>query len=83
MSSPTTKRPRLAMPAAIKKALEERGLTSAYKARPAYQRNDYLRWIADAKRPETRAKRLAQMLAELRKGGVYMNMQHPPSKKAR
>jgi uncharacterized protein YdeI (YjbR/CyaY-like superfamily) len=47
---------------------------AAYDARPAYQRNDYLGWIAQAKREETKAKRLAQMLDELERGGVYMNM---------
>ena len=41
---------------------------------PAFQRNDYLGWIARAKRPETRAKRLAQMLDELRDGTTYMKM---------
>ncbi len=42
--------------------------------RPPYQRNDYLGWIARAKRPDTRAKRIAQMLDELAKGTSYMNM---------
>jgi uncharacterized protein YdeI (YjbR/CyaY-like superfamily) len=54
--------------------LVQRKLMSAYRARPAYQRNDYLGWIASAKRDETKAKRLAQMLQELRRGSVYMNM---------
>ena len=44
----------------------------AYRGRPAYQQNDYLAWIARAKRPETKEKRLAQMLEELERGGcVY------------
>lgn len=47
---------------------------AAYDARPDYQRNDYLGWIARAKRPETRQKRLNQMLYELALGSVYMNM---------
>jgi uncharacterized protein YdeI (YjbR/CyaY-like superfamily) len=47
--------------------------TEAYAARPAYQRNDYLGWTAKGKRPETQAKRLEQMIDEL-KGGVYLNM---------
>jgi hypothetical protein len=46
----------------------------AYRARPAYQQNDYVGWIARSKLPATRAKRLAQMLDELGKGGVYMHM---------
>jgi uncharacterized protein YdeI (YjbR/CyaY-like superfamily) len=67
------------MPEDVRAALEERGLMAAYGARPAYQRNDYLGWIARAKRPETRAKRLALMLTELDGGGVYMGMEHRPS----
>ena len=34
------KRPRYPMPDFVKRALEERGLMGAYKARPAYQQND-------------------------------------------
>jgi uncharacterized protein YdeI (YjbR/CyaY-like superfamily) len=67
------------MPDDVREALEQRGLTADYEARPAYQRNDYLAWIARAKRPETRRKRLEQMLDELARGGVYMNMPHHPS----
>jgi uncharacterized protein YdeI (YjbR/CyaY-like superfamily) len=62
------------MPDAVRAALKQRGLMAAYDARPAYQRNDYLGWIARAKREETKARRLAQMLDELEGGGVYMNM---------
>jgi uncharacterized protein YdeI (YjbR/CyaY-like superfamily) len=69
------------MPDDVFTALRENGLEQAYKARPDYQQNDYIGWITRAKRPETRAKRLAQMLDELARGGVYMNMAHPPSAK--
>ena len=69
------------MPAFVKKALNERGLMAAYNARPAYQRNDYLGWIARAKREDTKHRRLCQMLDELEMGGVYMNMKHLPSAK--
>ncbi|WP_196260195.1 YdeI/OmpD-associated family protein [Pelagibacterium limicola] len=62
------------MPSDIAALLDKRGLRTAYDARPAYQRNDYLGWIGGAKRPETRRKRLDQMLDELERGGVYMNM---------
>ena len=67
------------MPDDVRHALESRNLMPAYQARPAYQRNDYLGWIAQAKRPETRTKRLQQMLDELAEGGVYMRMRHKPS----
>ena len=62
------------MPDDIASRLESDGLLAAYRARPAYQQNDYLGWIGRAKRPDTRMKRLDQMLAELRLGGVYMKM---------
>ncbi len=75
------KRPRHALPSFVKQAIEERGLVDAYKERPAYQQNDYIGWINAAKRPETKEKRLQQMLDELERGGVYMNMPHPPSSK--
>jgi uncharacterized protein YdeI (YjbR/CyaY-like superfamily) len=75
------KRPRHPMPDFVKRALEERGLMEAYKERPAYQQNDYVGWINQAKRQETKEKRLRQMLDELEMGGVYMNMEHPASRK--
>lgn len=62
------------VPADITKLLTEAGLLDLYHARPAYQQNDYIGWITRAKRPETRQKRIDQMLAELEAGGVYMNM---------
>ncbi|MDS1137348.1 YdeI/OmpD-associated family protein [Nitratireductor indicus] len=62
------------MPDFVLKALDDEGLRSAYEARPDYQKNDYLGWIVRAKRPETQAKRLRQMLDELTSGGVYMKM---------
>jgi uncharacterized protein YdeI (YjbR/CyaY-like superfamily) len=68
------KRARNPMPAAIRAALVERGLLAAYKARPDFQQNDYLGWIARGKLEATRARRLAQMLDELERGGVYMKM---------
>lgn len=69
------------MPDDVQAELEAAGLVDAYAARPFYQRNDYLAWIGRAKRDETRQSRLAQMLDELAKGGVYMKMNHPPSQK--
>ena len=62
------------MPPDVADLLEARGLRAAYEARPAYQRNDYLGWIGRARTDATREKRLAQMLDELARGGVYMNM---------
>lgn len=68
------KRRRNPMPSPVRKALRSRGLMAAYRARPPHQQNDYLGWIAQARLPETRAKRLAQMLAELAGGTRYMKM---------
>ena len=67
-------RPRYPMPDVIREALEARGLMGAYRARPPYQQNDYIGWITRARRPETQAKRLNQMLEELEQGDVYMKM---------
>jgi uncharacterized protein YdeI (YjbR/CyaY-like superfamily) len=58
----------------VKETLVERELTEAYKRRPAYQQNDYVGWIMQARREETRQKRLTQMLAELAAGDTYMKM---------
>lgn len=69
------------MPPDIQQALTQRGLMDSYHARPAYQQNDDLGWIARAQHPQTRTKRLQQMLDELEQGGVYMNIPHPPSRK--
>jgi uncharacterized protein YdeI (YjbR/CyaY-like superfamily) len=74
-------RPRHPMPDDVRQALEQRDLMAAYRERPDYQQNDYIGWIEGAKRPETRSKRLNQMLEELAQRGMYMNMAHPPSAK--
>ena len=75
------RRPRYPMPGFVAQALEDRRLMAEYDKRPAYQQNDYIGWISRAKRQETKLKRLHQMLEELEKGGIYMNMAHPPSRK--
>jgi uncharacterized protein YdeI (YjbR/CyaY-like superfamily) len=69
------------MPDDVQQELEGRGLIDAYEQRPFYQRNDYLSWIGRAKRIDTRRRRIEQMLEELEEGGVYMGMDHPPSRK--
>ena len=71
-------RPRYPMPDFVREALETRRLMDAYRARPPYQRNDYIGWITRAKRPETQEKRLNQMLDELERGDVYMKMDWRP-----
>ena len=71
-------RPRYPMPEFIRDALNARGLMDAYLTRPSYQQNDYIGWITRAKLETTKQKRLNQMLEELEKGGVYMNMKWNP-----
>ena len=73
------KRPRHVMPGFVKSALENNGLMADYKNRPAYQQNDYIGWINQARLEKTKRKRLEQMLDELKRGGVYMKMAHPAS----
>ena len=66
------------MPEDVNRALEDAGLTAQYKARPPYQRNDYIGWITRGKLESTRLKRLNQMIDELRRGDKYMNMDYNP-----
>ncbi len=62
------------MPADVAAAIRDAGLKAAYDARPPYQRNDHIGWIERAGREETRHRRIAQRLDELRPGDVYMKM---------
>jgi hypothetical protein len=66
------------MPDFVAEALDADGLRAAWDARPRYQRNDYLGWINRAERMETKERRLAVMLAELRAGEGYMKMPWRP-----
>ena len=70
----TLKRALHPMPKDIREALHDAELMDAYKARPPYQRNDYIGWITRAKQEATREKRLNQMVAELKRGDRYMKM---------
>lgn len=74
----TLKRERNPMSPEVRQALEARGLIGAYEARPPFQRNDYLGWIGRARKPETRQRRLEQMLDELEDGDIYMRMRWKP-----
>jgi len=64
------------IPEDIASRLKAEGVQTAYEVRPAYQRNDYLGWIARAKRQDTREKRIRQMLDELKAGNAYMRMKY-------
>ena len=80
VSPPRGRRPRHPMPAFVRDALIESDLMELYSERPPYQQNDYVGWIAGAKREETKQKRLAQMLDELRQGELYMKMEYRPAR---
>ena len=67
-------RKRWDMPEDVLNALEDNSVHEEYLARPEYQQNDYIGWIARAKRDSTRQKRIDQMIAELKAGDVYMKM---------
>ncbi len=79
MDSSGLSRPVHPMPDFVSDALTKHGLFDAYRSRPAYQQNDYVGWITRAKRPQTKEKRLLQMIEELRRGDVYMKMAYRPS----
>ena len=66
------------MPKKVKQALVKMGLWDSYQARPPFQRNDYVGWIARAKLDATKEKRTQQMFEELRQGDRYMNMKWNP-----
>jgi uncharacterized protein YdeI (YjbR/CyaY-like superfamily) len=78
MSTSRLTRLRYKMPASIRDVLKKHNLEEAYRARPPYQRNDYIGWITRAKLQATQDKRLAQMLEELKSGDRYMKMVYRP-----
>ena len=59
------------MPGPVRSALVKRKLTDAFDARPDYQRNDYLKWIAQANGVAAKQQRIDQMLDELQNGGLF------------
>jgi uncharacterized protein YdeI (YjbR/CyaY-like superfamily) len=73
-----TKQP---LPGNIRAALEKRSLMDAFLARPAYQKDDYLKWISVAAGPAAKQKRLDQMLDELEKGNVFKGEPWTPPEK--
>jgi hypothetical protein len=69
------------MPGNVRGALAKRNLMDAYRDRPQYQQDDYLKWIAQAFGPQAKQQRLDQMLDELEKGTVYMGEPYTPPAK--
>lgn len=66
------------MPGFVKTALTKHKLMDAFRARPEYQRNDYLTWLDGAKLPAHRQQRVAQLVEELQKGDVFMGQPWAP-----
>ena len=69
------------MPGNVRGALGKKKLLDAFHARPDYQQNGYLKWIADAAGPAAKQQRLDQMLDELTKGGVFQGEAWTPPAK--
>ena len=66
------------MPGNVRGALAKRKLLDAFHARPDYQQNDYLKWIATAVGPAARQQRLEQMLEELANGALFQSKPWTP-----
>ena len=62
-------KPEMPMPPELAEALAaDQAASAVFDAFPPGSRRDYIEWIADAKRPETRAKRVAEAIGWLREG---------------
>jgi hypothetical protein len=53
------------IPGDLALALETAGQTKAFHALPFTQRKEYARWVTDAKKPETRDRRVAKIIETL------------------
>ena len=56
------------VPAAFEKLLKKEGLSGSFEQLSATHRREYCRWVLDAKKEETRAKRLEKAMEMLRQG---------------
>jgi len=54
------------VPAALEKLLKREGLLGSFEQLSATHRREYCRWVSDAKKEETRAKRLEKTVEMLR-----------------
>jgi hypothetical protein len=66
------------VPPDVRSALVKKKLLVAYRARPKYQQSGYLVWIIEAPSPDVRARRLARMLEELKRGSGYRSRRWQP-----
>lgn len=56
------------VPADLQDALDAAMLNGAFNAMPYGHRREYARWIADAKKPETRRRRIGHAMERIRTG---------------
>ncbi len=59
------------MPGNVRGALAKQKLLDAFRTRPDYQQNEYLKWIAAANGPAAKQQRLDQMVDELKHGALF------------
>ena len=69
------------MPGHVRTALAKKNLVDAFRARPDYQQNGYLKWIATAAGPAAKQQRLDTMLDELQQGGLFQGEPWTPPAK--
>ena len=69
------------LPGNVRGALAKKNLMDAFRARPDYQQNGYLKWIATAAGPAAKQQRLDQMLDELQQGGRFQGEPWTPPAK--
>ena len=60
----------VAVPAPFEELMKKEGLLSFFEQLRFTHRKEYCRWITEAKKQETRSKRLAKAIEMLRRGGV-------------
>ena len=73
--APTRRTSPTALPRPIAQRLAALRLDEIFKARPLYQKRDYIRWIEGAKQSQTQEKRIITMIRDLQVG-TYMKMKY-------
>jgi hypothetical protein len=58
----------VAVPSDLMIAMTEAGVSDAFAALAPSHRKEYVRWITEAKRPETRSKRITEAVAKIGQG---------------
>lgn len=71
--APHHRRSTVELPLTYKKILNQKNLLEIFRMRPPHQKRDYVHWVTSPKRPETKVRRFAILLNDLRTG-TYMKM---------